>query len=403
MFSTLVFSKGSSVTEAVFPLATSTWDQKEYDALQEVIDSGRFTMGPKVRQYEELFAEHFGSKYAVMVNSGSSANLLLIAAAIYHPEVKLKAGDEVIVPAVSWATTYYPLQQYGLIPRLVDVSIDTLVLDVDAVETAITPKTRAIFAVNLLGNSNDFSRLQNLCDKYDLVLLEDNCESMGATFEGKPLGTFGLGGTYSSFFSHHISTMEGGMVVTDDDRLYQMMLSMRAHGWTRELAEHNLVFDKTGDEFEDSFRFVLPGYNLRPLEMSGALGIKQLEKLPGIVKGRRENALYFKEVFSGLENVTIQQEIGTSSWFGFSLILTGLLKGRRPEVVKALAEAGVETRPIVAGNFAKNPVMQFMNAEINEPLTNADTIHQDGLFLGNHHYDCREGINLAYTIIKKIA
>jgi CDP-6-deoxy-D-xylo-4-hexulose-3-dehydrase len=370
----------------MLPLATSTWDDDEYAALDRVIQSGRFTMGPAVRSYEAEFAGHFGTKYAVMVNSGSSANLIAVAAAVINPGIDLNPGDEVIVPAVSWATTYYPLTQHGLTLKFVDIDIDTLNFDLDEVEKAIGPKTKAVLAVNLLGNPVDYVRLTAICEAHSLLLIEDNCESMGATLGGKAAGTFGSLGTFSSFFSHHISTMEGGMIVTDDDYLYQAMVSMRSHGWTRELADENLIYPKSGDAFEDLFRFVLPGYNVRPLEMSGALGTEQLKKLSAIVAGRRANAALFLAEFSGRDNLRLQRETGESSWFGFSLILEGNLAGRRRDVVAALTAAGIETRPIVTGNFTRNPVLKHLAYAPLTPLPNADKLHDDGLFVGNHHY-----------------
>ena len=198
----------------MLPLATTTWDDKEYQALQTVIDSGMFSMGKYVSEFESQFAEYVGSQYCVMVNSGSSANLLAIAAMFYRKERALRAGDEVIVPAVSWSTTYYPLYQYGLKLKFVDIDPETLNLDLNKLELAISENTRAIFSVNLLGNSVDYERLKTITANKDIILLEDNCESLGATFNGKQSGTNGLLGTYSSFFSHHISTMEGGLVVT---------------------------------------------------------------------------------------------------------------------------------------------------------------------------------------------
>ncbi len=376
------------------PLATSSWDAAEYAALRRVIESGRFTMGPLVARFEQDFADHFGSRHAVMVNSGSSANLLAIAAAVLDPEVDLNAGDEVLVPAVSWATTYYPVQQYGLVLKFVDIDVDTLNMDLDLAAEAIGPKTKAIFAVNLLGNPNDFGRLAHLADSHGLLLLEDNCESLGARFEGRAAGTFGRMGTFSAFFSHHISTMEGGLILTDDERTHQILTSLRAHGWTRELPERNFVHDKTGDRFDDLFRFVLPGYNVRPLEMSGALGIEQLKKVPSLVAGRRENAAYFQSVMAGLESVRLQREVGESSWFGFSLVLEGALAGRRREVVEALSANQIEVRPIVAGNFTRNPVMKYLPSVIPNELPAADKIHDDGLFVGNHHVPVHEGIDL---------
>ncbi|NYE21017.1 DegT/DnrJ/EryC1/StrS family aminotransferase [Microbacterium immunditiarum] len=390
-------------TPTGYPLATTTWDEAEYAALQRVIASGRFTMGPLVREYEAAFAAHFGAEFGVMVNSGSSANLIAVAAAVLDPRIDLNRGDEVIVPAVSWPTTYYPLSQYGLRPRFVDIDLDTLNLDLDLAEEAIGPRTRAIFAVNLLGNPNDFDRLRAIAARHGLVLLEDNCESLGAVHQGVNAGTAGLAGTFSSFFSHHIATMEGGMILTDDEQLYQEMLSLRAHGWTRELSDANFVHDKAGDAWEDLFRFVLPGYNVRPLEMEGALGLEQLKKVPDLIAGRRENAAYFRERFAGIDSVRLQRETGESSWFGFSLVLERALAGRRRELVRAFDEAGIESRPVVAGNFTRNPVMAHLDAVVPESLPAADKVHVDGLFVGNHHFPVREGIDRVAEIVSRVA
>lgn len=388
---------------AAFPLATSSWDDAEYAALQSVIASGRFTMGPLVAQFEREFAAAFGARFGVMVNSGSSANLIAIAAAVLDPRIDLNPGDEVLVPAVSWATTYYPLHQYGLKLKFVDINLDTLNIDLDLAEAAIGPNTKAIFAVNLLGNPNDFVRLRDIAERNSLVLLEDNCESLGARDAGVYAGTAGLLGTFSAFFSHHISTMEGGIILTDDEQLYQEMISLRAHGWTRELPTENFVHDKSGELFDDLFRFVLPGYNVRPLEMSGALGIEQLKKVPGLVEGRRANARYFQQKFAGVESVRIQKEQGESSWFGFSLVLEGALAGRRHEVVRALTAAGIECRPIVAGNFTRNPVMSYMDAIVPDALPAADKIHEDGLFVGNHHFPVESAIDLLHDTVTRLA
>lgn len=369
-----------------FPLATSTWDDAEYAALQSVIASGRFTMGPLVAEFERRFAADFGSRRAVMVNSGSSANLLAVAAAVLDPEIDLSAGDEVLVPAVSWATTYYPVSQYGLRLKFIDIDLETLNIDLDLLEQSIGPRTKAIFAVNLLGNPNDFSRLRHIAETHGLLLLEDNCESLGAVNDGINAGTAGAMGTFSGFFSHHISTMEGGVIVTDDDHLADMLVSLRAHGWTRELPDRNFVHDKSGDPFDDLFRFVLPGYNVRPLEMSGALGIEQLKKVPALIAGRRANADLFRQAFADEPRVRLQREVGRSSWFGFSLVLEESLAGRRPEIVAALAAAKIDCRPIVAGNFTRNPVMSYLDAIVPDSLPAADKIHFDGLFVGNHHY-----------------
>ena len=389
-----------SMTTTRYPLATSTWDQAEYDALQRVIETGRFTMGPEVKNFEQEFASYFGSKYAVMVNSGSSANLIAIAAAVANPNIDLNPGDEVIVPAVSWATTYFPIHQLGLTLRFVDIDVDTLNIDPQLVVDAIGPATKAVFAVNLLGNPADLETLAAICTEHGLVLIEDNCESLGSRIGSRYTGTFGLAGTFSSFFSHHISTMEGGLIVTDDDYMYQAMVSLRAHGWTRDLPADNLIFPKTGVAFEDHFRFVLPGYNVRPLEMSGALGREQLKKVPGLVSGRQQNAALFAERFAGRTDLRIQKVAAESSWFGFSLVLEGRLAGRRAQLVDALTAAGIDSRPIVAGNFARNPVMSQLRAVVPAELPAADKIHEDGLFVGNHHYPIPSELDLLLDTIE---
>ena len=266
-------------------LATSTWDQKELDALERVIKSDHFSMGPEVKKFESNFSAFMGSKFALMVNSGSSANLLAVASLTFRSKDPLKPGDEVIVPAVSWSTTYSPLQQYGLKLVFVDINPNTLNIDLDEVSKAITPKTKAIFCVNLLGNPCNFKEIKEIIKSknQNISLLEDNCESLGAKFKDRYAGTYGLISTQSFFYSHHISTMEGGMILTDDEELYQIMLSLRAHGWTRDLPKDNQITEPVEDPFYDKFRFILPGYNLRPLEMSGALGQEQLKKLPSLI------------------------------------------------------------------------------------------------------------------------
>ena len=378
-----------------YPLATATWDGAEYRALQDVIASGIFTMGPKVAQFERDFAQYIGSKYAVMVNSGSSANLLMVAALFYtkNSDLKLNPGDEVIVPAVSWSTTYYPLYQYGLKIKFIDVDLDTLNYDLKQLREAVSSRTRAILAVNLLGNPNDFSQIKQIIGNKNIILLEDNCESLGAEFEGKKAGTFGIMGTFSSFFSHHISTMEGGLIVTDDKEIYHILLSLRAHGWTRNLPKENLVCSvKSDDPFEESFRFVLPGYNLRPLEMSGALGIEQVKKLPMLIEERRKNGALLQHALENHPDLLIQSELGKSSWFGFSLVIKPGSKLTRKELINNLTRLGFECRPIVAGNFAKNEVTKYFHSEVYGDLKNAEHIDQYGLFIGNHHYPIVDAI-----------
>ncbi|MEO5339408.1 MAG: DegT/DnrJ/EryC1/StrS family aminotransferase [Magnetococcus sp. MYC-9] len=384
-----------------YPLATVTWDRSELDAMQRVIDSGTFTMGSHVLAFEQCFADYVGSRYCVMVNSGSSANLLMVAALFYtqNPLLTLKAGDEVIVPAVSWSTTYYPLHQYGLKIKFVDIDLHTLNYDLQQLEVAMTDQTRLVMAVNLLGNPNDFGRIRQIIGTRPIVLIEDNCESMGAEFEGRQAGTFGVMGSFSTFFSHHISTMEGGMIVTDDEELYQILNVLRAHGWTRNLPKFNRVCgEKSDDPFLESFRFILPGYNLRPLELSGAIGVEQVRKLPRMIEERRKNGALLQEVMGDHPDLLIQQETGKSSWFGFSLIIRPGSARNRTELVHALAEAGFECRPIVAGNFARNEVVRYLDSSVFGTLQNADHLDGNGLFVGNQHFPIPDAIRALRSV-----
>ncbi len=368
-----------------YPLASVTWGPEEVAALHRVIDSGMYSMGAEVAAFEREFAAYTGSAHALMVSSGSAANLLMVAATAFRKHGRrLQRGDEVLVPAVSWSTTFYPLSQYGLVLRFVDVDADTLNYDLEALEAAVTPRTAAIMAVNLLGNPNEFSVVSELARRHELVLLEDNCESLGAVYDGRQAGTFGLAGSFSFFFSHHMSTMEGGMVVTDDREMYEIMLSLRAHGWTRNLPEENLVTGrKDRDSFLESYKFVLPGYNLRPLEMEAAVGREQLKKLPDFIRVRRGNAELFASALAGDNRFRLQREIGASSWFGFSLVVAPGNGLSRKQVVDALTAARIDCRPIVAGDFTQNAVMQHIEHSIPFPLNNARELHTAGFFVGN--------------------
>ena len=389
-----------------YKLASNTWDSLEIDAINRVIDSKKFSMSIEVESYEKKFAEFLNSKYAVMVSSGSTANLLMIASLFYTKDEskKLKRGDEVIVPAVSWSTTYFPLQQYGLKVKFVDIDRETLNIDIKKLDQAITEKTRAILVVNLLGNSNNFKEIKNLIDDKNIILLEDNCESLGAKFEDKFTGTFGIMGTYSSFYSHHIATMEGGCITTDDEELYHILLVIRAHGWTRNLPKINKVTEIHDDDFNEAFRFVLPGYNVRPVEMSGAIGIEQLKKLPNFINQRRANAEKLFSLFKDVSFIQLQKEIGKSSWFGFSLVLKEDCPFSRDDLIKLFRIKDIECRPIVTGNFLKNKeVLQYFDFETSGNFDNAEYIDKNGLFVGNHHIDISEELNYLHDSILQLA
>ena len=210
-------------------------------------------------------------------------------------------------------------------------------------------------------------------------------------------------GSFSFFFSHHMQTMEGGMIVCHDKDDYDYLRSLRAHGWCRDLPDDNNLYQKTGDPFKDSFTFITPGYSVRPLEMSGAIGSVQLKKCDRFIEQRRKNAKIFQEKFSDLPNIKIQKEIGKSSYFGFSIILTDELEGRRDEVIKKLTELGVETRPIIAGNFMRQPVIEYFNyTSTLDGTPNADYLHDNGFFIGNDVIDLYDNLVMVKKAIGDI-
>ena len=379
----------------IYPLASSSWGKEEIQAIQNVIDSDMYTMGKHVKQFEQEFAELFNSPNAVMVNSGSSANLLMLSLLKW----KYRLTGDIIVPVVGWATTYFPICQNGFKINFVDVDPNTWNIDVNKIEAAITPNTCAIMPVNLLGNSCEFDRIIEICRKHNLMLIEDNCESMGAKYNDKYTGTIGLAGSFSFFFSHHIQTMEGGMILTDSKDDADYMRSMRAHGWVRDLPANSTLYQKTGNAFDDNFIFATPGYNLRPLEMSGAIGSVQLKKWNGIMQTRMANKEYFFSKFANKSWCRIQKEIGDSSWFTFGVVLDGELKGKRPQVIEALSKAGVQNRPLASRNFLKQPVMRDLSFIVSGEMTAANDIHDNGFFVGNGSQDIKEGIDKMYEIM----
>jgi CDP-6-deoxy-D-xylo-4-hexulose-3-dehydrase len=370
-----------------YALSSTSWGQEEVDALQRVIRSGRHTMGEQVRLFEEAFARKFGMKHAVMTNSGSSANLVGVAALAYRSARPLQRGDEVIVPAISWATTYHPLQQYGLKLRFVDVDLETLNMDVSKLEAALSPRTRMLVAVSILGNPAALDVMRVFCDRHGLILFEDNCESMGAHLNGRLCGTFGDVNTFSTFYSHHISTMEGGLLVTNDTEIDHLARAIRNHGWARDLPDDSTLGKKNQDPFFEAYRFVLPGYNVRPLEMAGAVGLEQLKKLDRMIAVRRENAAVFVRLFKDDRRFIIQRENGSSSWFSFTLIVNPSGGLQRAAVIAALRDAGIEFRMITGGCFPLHEAIRYFDYDIAGGIQNATLAHQQGFFVGNQPRD----------------
>ena len=363
--------------DMTWPLASSSWGDEEIEAGIAVLRSGRTTMGDRVQAFEAAFAAQVGARYAVMCNSGSSANLLMVSAAML---LRVIGPDTwMLAPAVGWATTYAPLRQHNLDIMLLDVDPETLNVSLDDLRNGLRRGRQALMAVNLLGNACDYPAIREIIG--DMPILEDNCESLGAVVGARQAGTFGLAASFSTFFSHHLNTMEGGVVVTDDRRFWETLLSLRAHGWTRDLPADSCLVARRADPFDEAFRFILPGYNVRPMEIAAAIGLVQLARLPALLAARRRNADLMRAVVDPVPWLRLQRETGRSSWMGFGLICE--TAERRQLLRRALVRAGIEHRPIAAGNFMRQEASRYLRCN-SGGLAGADAVHDRGLYLGNH-------------------
>jgi CDP-6-deoxy-D-xylo-4-hexulose-3-dehydrase len=368
------------------PLSVPLYGPEEVSAALVGLLEQRVTMGDQVRAFERRFAEFMGSRHAIMVNSGSSANLIAVSAlSELTVHGGLRPGDEVIVPAVTWATTVSPILQLGCVPVLVDIDLETLNLRPEGVREALSERTRAVMPVHLLGNPVDMEPLMELAAAHDLWVIEDTCESLGSQIAGRKVGSFGHFGTFSFYFSHHITTIEGGMLVTDDDHLADLARSLRAHGWSRDMSTR-AELEAANPAIDPYFLFVNVGYNLRPTEMQAAFGLVQIERLDEFNQARRENARFLAGALGrfaeqGLELVS-EQEGGRSTWFGFSVLLPDA--ATRVRLRDHLEGRGIATRPIVAGNLAVQPAFRDSPHRIVGALANATAIGERGLFIGNH-------------------
>jgi len=362
------------------PLQVPSYGPEEVVAALECLIGARVTMGECVRAFEAAFAAWVGTRHAVMCNSGSSANLLAWSALVQTG--RLDRGDEVLVPAVAWSTTLFPVAQAGLVPRLVDVDPGTLCLDPALARAACGPRTRAACPVHLLGCAAEVAPLADL----GLVVVEDACTAHGAERGGRRVGGLGAAGTFSFFFSHAITTVEGGMLVTNDDGIADAARSLRAHGWIRERTDAAALAAARPD-LDPRFHFALPGYNLRPTEIAAAFGLVQLGRLPGFAAARRANHGDWcrRMAASGLPVRVFPEPPGTvHGGFAFPLLLPGAPP--RCEVQAALTARGIATRPISGGNLARQPAAARVPGLVAAgPLPVADAVHDRGLVTGNSH------------------
>lgn len=382
-----------------------TFGEEEISAATEQMRTTQVTMGKEVRKFEEQCATHFGSKYALMCNSGSSANLLAFAALCNPMSLNsLNAGDEVIVPALSWATSVWPIIQHGLVPVFVDCDLHTLNFDYEKLEKAITEKTCAIMVVHVYGNPCDMDIIMNLAGKHSLAIIEDTCESMGATFKDRCVGTIGHIGTMSLYYSHHITTFEGGLCFSNIYNLIDMMRILRAHGWSRESDDHK-TYTEIYPDIDPRFIFVNIGYNLRPTEVQAVIGMKQLPKLETFIENRRKmHDAYRKglEKYGNWFRFQREQENGKASWFGFCITLTPECPFDLKQITSFLQSRGIETRPIIAGNMARHPALKMCNYCVSGTLENCDTIMQRGFAIGCHHAITQESVDYALGVFEEL-
>ncbi len=370
-----------------YPTAFSHWGIEEHAAIQRVIQSGKFTMGAECEAFEQEFADYHSMKYGVMTNSGSSANLLMIATLFHVHHNPLKRGDKVIVPALAWSTTYAPLVQMGL---------DLVLADCDETWNATRQSlltvedSRIIVGCSILGNPA-FSYLWRDWAEYSgAYYVEDNCESLGAKFtDGVLCGTEGIMNTFSFFYSHQLSAIEGGMILTNDEECYRLLRMLRAHGWTRDVTKPAT--------FADEYDFELFGYNLRPLEIHAAVAREQLKKLDGFIAARLNNWQIFQEMADQaglLEWIALPPWNGSPSPFGIQFQVDTnenilLCESKRAKIVKALRANGIDCRLPTGGSFRLH---KYGAPWRDQSTPNADRIHRTGLFIGNAPYDISDKI-----------
>lgn len=377
-------------------LAENTIEQKELiDLCEWILAGNRLTKSNETITFENEFADYIGSQHAIMTNSGSSSNLLMAAALQQSNRLK---SNIIIAPAVSWVTTVTPFMQLGFDVKLCDCDRDDLGLDINHFEELCRLHSPSIvILVHVLGHANKINEILKICKKYDVILLEDTCESLGSVTNGKKLGTFSTAGSYSFYYGHHISTIEGGMVVTDDTELYEIMLSIRSHGWARDLSQstsNKLMTENDVDEFRNLYTFYYSGFNLRSTDLQAHLGRSQLQKLPDINDIRERNFHLYAKL---LPDFYIQN----SQTDKISSFAYGTLVENRTEVANILSDSGVECRPLICGNIARHPF--WLKNHLRSSYKNADIVHDYGLYLPNHYNLTEEMVEYCCKVFKSIA
>ena len=374
-----------------FPLAFDSWDNDEKDAISEVVKTGKFTMGTKVKEFEISFSEYISSKYSLMVNSGSSANLLAAFAAC-NPlrENRFKRGDHALIPALCWSTSLWPLVQSGLKPKFIDVDPKTLNLDADYIISKITKKTKVIMLVNVLGISANNRKIVNYAKKKNIIVIEDNCEALGAKYGEIFLGTFGDFGTFSFFYSHQITSGEGGMIVCNNKKDYEILLALRSHGWSRGKG----VYEKNAKKYpnlDPRYIFINSGFNLRPTDIQAAIANNQFKRLKTFRQIRSTNK---SKIINSLKKdkrwnnqfrfVEYSKKI-KASYMVLPILIDRKFFYKKKKFISFLEKSGLETRPIISGSFVNQPSSKLYNLNPdNKKFRGAQEIQDLGFVIGLH-------------------
>jgi len=379
-----------SKVKSFYPLTESVLENRDLNAAINIIKSKKITMGKKTKEIEEFFKRKITGVNSLMVNSGSSANLLIFQCLINPMVKKLKPGDEVLIPAICWSTSLWPIIQSGLKVKFVDIDVKTFNISIDHLIKKITSKTKALMLVHALGNCADMDKIVKICKEKKIILIEDTCEALGSSFNKKPLGTFGDFSSFSFYYSHHITSGEGGMVCVKNKKYLEIIKSLRSHGWSRGLKESKKISIKN-KKINKDWIFVNSGFNLRPTDINAAIGIEQLKRLNKILSIRKYNYNSIKEKlmndkrYKNQFNIPLDDSKKDIAWFGIPITLTNNNKKFKNLFMTKLKRRGIITRPIISGNFANQPSIKLYKIKVNYKLKNADIIDQSSFFLGLHN------------------
>ncbi len=365
---------------------------------KKVLSSKRITMAMHTKNFETDFARKIGAKYALMVNSGSSANLLAtFAAGNLLRKRRLKKGDEILVPALCWSTSIWPLVQFGLKPVFVDIDLDTLNISYEDLKRKITKKTKAIMLINVLGISSDLFKILQLAKKKNFITIEDNCESLGSKLRNKHLGTFGDFASFSFYYSHQITSGEGGMVVCKTKEDYDILFALRSHGWLggtrfykRNLGLYN-NYAKKNPKLDPRYIFINSGFNLRPTDIQGAIAHNQFKRLNYLKKQRNQNRNLIIKKLKLSKNwnqqfnfIKVPKNL-EPSWMGLPIILNEKYIDVKQKFVSLLDQNGIETRPIISGNFLNQPAAKLYKLNLGKKIfKNAQKVQDLGFLIGLH-------------------